>query len=102
MANKSFNNEHWKVLVLLLKNVAHEKNITHQEIAEKTGLIKSNVERLFALKYSPSLLVFLAVANAVGVNFYFEDKEEKSDLSIMFEKAMTELGRRPDKLNNQN
>lgn len=102
MTNKSLESEHWKVLVLLLKNIAQEKNITNEDIAEKTGLIRSNIERLFSLKYSPSLLVFLAVANAVGVNFFFEDKDDTTDLSIIFEKAMTELGRRPERLNNKN
>lgn len=102
MTKKPLQSEHWKVLVLLLKNIAEEKNITQQDIADKTGLIRSNVSRLFSLKYCPSLTIFLAVANAIGVNFFFEDKDDKTDLSIMFEKAMTELGRRPDKLNNKN
>ena len=100
--NKPLDSEHWKVLVLLLKNIAEEKNITQQEIAKRTGLIPSNVSRLFSLKYCPSMIIFLSVANAIGVNFFFEDKEDKTDLTIAFEKAMTELGRRPEKLDNKN
>lgn len=102
MAKENLESEHWKVLVLLLKNIAVEKNITQQDIADKTGLIRSNVSRMFSLKYCPSLTIFLAVANAVGINFFFEDKDGKTDLSITFEKAMTELGRRPDRLDNNN
>lgn len=35
---------------------------------------------------------------AIGVNFYFEDRESQVDFNALFEQAMTELGRRPDKL----
>ncbi len=95
----SANEQQWKLLVLLLKNIAEAKGITQNEIAEKTGLKQSNVSRLFSLKYPPTLRLFLQIATALDVNFFFEDKEDKTDLSVIFEKAMTELGRRPDKLN---
>jgi transcriptional regulator with XRE-family HTH domain len=92
------NYQHCKVLVLLLKQVAEEKGITQQQIAERTGLLQSNVARIFSLRYLPSLLNFIAIARAVGVNFFFEDKESQTDLSLMMELAMEELGRRPDKI----
>lgn len=88
------NEHHWKVLVLLLKKIAASKGIAHSLIAERTGLQKSNVTRMFALKYNVTLPVFLKVANAIGVNFFFEDKDGDTDLSIAFEEAMEELGRR--------
>lgn len=90
--------QHWKVLVLLLKEIADEKGITQLEIAEKTGLLQSNISRTFSLSVIPRLDTFLAIAKAIGVNFFFEDKEAITDLTILFEKAMTELGRRPDNL----
>ena len=90
------NEQHWRLLVLLLKLTAKDKGITHQEIADKTGLQKSNVTRVFSLKYCPSLAIFLAIANAIGINFFFEDKEGKTELNELFEQAMTELGRRPE------
>lgn len=96
---KSTNEQQWKLLVLLLKYIAEAKGITQIEIAEKTGLKQSNVSRLFSLKYPPTLRVFLQIVTALEVNFFFEDKENKTDSSVIFEKAMTELGRRPDKLN---
>lgn len=82
------------IFVQLLKEVADAKGITQQEIAEKTGYTQSNISRIFSLKYSPRLDVFLNIANAVGVNFFFEDKESRTDLSVLFERAMTHLGRR--------
>ena len=89
------NDQHWKVLVLLLKKIIDDKNISHEEIAEATGLHRSNVTRMFSLKYSPNLRTFILVARAAGVNFFFEDKEGNTDLTKAFESAMIELGRRP-------
>lgn len=91
-------NEYWKVLVLLLKEIADEKKISQGDISAATGLLQSNISRFFSLKYKPTLDTFLQVAGAIKVNFFFEDKENKTDLNKCFEKAMTELGRRPDKL----
>jgi len=51
------------------------------------------------LIYFPSLDNFLNLAKAIKVNFLFEDKESKADLNIMFERAMTELGRRDNSFN---
>ena len=92
------NEESWKLLVLLLRKIAEAKNISQNEIAERTGLKQANISRLFSLKFPPSMRVFLKVANAIEVNFFFEDRESKVELNVMFEQAMTELGRRPDKL----
>jgi transcriptional regulator with XRE-family HTH domain len=91
-------NYEWQLFVLMLKEIATEKGITQEIIAQRSGLIQSNVSRIFALKYKPTLDTFLQVAKAVGVNFFFEDKESKTDLNVCFERAMESLGRRPDKL----
>lgn len=88
--------QHWKVLILLLKEVAIDKGITQQQIADRTGLQKSNVSRVFTLKYKPNLELFLNLAQAVGVYFFFEDKDGNSDLAKCFQRAMNELGRRTD------
>lgn len=98
MSKENIENKHWEVLVLLLKEIAAEKNITQDKIAEKTGLTQSNVSRFFALKYKPTLPTFLEIATSIGVNFFFEDKESKTDLNACFERAMEALGRRLEKL----
>lgn len=90
--------ESWKPLVLLVKKIADEKGITHETIADRTGLQRSNVTRMFQLKYCPSLQNFLLILRAVEVNIFFEDRESKTDLNVLFEKAMTDLGRRPESL----
>ena len=94
MKENATQSEHWKVLVLLLKEIAESKGITQQQIAAETGLIQSNISRFFSLKFKPNLDVFLQIAKAVGVNFFFEDKDSTTDLSVLFNKAMDTLYRR--------
>lgn len=97
MSNLS-NEAHWQLLVLMLRKISEKKGITQTEIAERAGLIPSNVSRVFSLQYCPNMRTFVAIAQAIGVNFFFEDKDNQTDLSQIFEAAMNELGRRPDKL----
>ena len=92
--------ESWKMLLLLLKKIAQQKHITNMLIAERTGMKQSNVNRMLNAKFPPTLVNFMALAKAIGVNFFFEDQEGTSDLNKAFEDAMTELGRRADKLPN--
>ena len=96
--NTNIEYEQWQLLVLLLKEIADQKNITQNDISDLTGMQQSAVSRLFLLKYKPTLETFLKVAKAIKVNFFFEDQENKSDLNIAFEKAMTEIGRRAKNL----
>jgi transcriptional regulator with XRE-family HTH domain len=96
--NKNTNEQQWKLLVFLLDEIRRQKGITQQQIADDTGLIRSNVSRFFSAKFTPDLNHFLIISKAVKVNFYFEDQESKTDLNIAMESAMETLGRRPDKL----
>lgn len=91
-------NEQWQLLVLLLKEIATQKGISINQIAEKTGMEQSSVSRFFSLKFKPTLPTFLEIAKAIKVNFFFEDQEDKSDLNQAFESAMEQLGRRANKL----
>lgn len=70
-------NKQWEVLVLLLKEIAEQKGITQNEIAETTGMMQSAVSRFFSLKFKPTLDTFLQIAKAVKVNFFFQDQEDK-------------------------
>ena len=60
-------------LLTTLHERAREKGITEQQIADKTGFIQSNVNRMFAGKYSPLLENFILLADAVG--YHIEIKE---------------------------
>jgi hypothetical protein len=94
------NEQQWKLLVLLLKELAIQKlgNGWQTQLSEKTNFTQSNISRIFSLQYKVTLKNFLIIAKAIEVNFFFEDKKGKSDLTLAFEKAMEALGRRPDKL----
>jgi DNA-binding phage protein len=96
--NQQLSEQFWKLLVLVLRKVAESKQISPQEIANRTGMLQLNINRFFQLKYCPKLDTFILIANAIGINFYFEDKDSTTELNEIFEAAMTELGRRPDKL----
>ena len=88
----------WAILVQLLKEIAAQKGISHEEIAKRTGTSQTNITRIFGLRYRPRLDIFLNIANAIGVNLFLEDVESKTDLNKAMEKAMEQLGRRPNKL----
>lgn len=98
MSHQNNQDQQWKLLVLLLKEIAESKGITQNQIGEIAEMHQSHVSRFFGLKFPPNMNTFLKVAKAIKVNFYFEDQEGKSDMNISFERAMTELGRRPDKI----
>lgn len=88
------NNYEWQLMVLTLKEIASDKKITHEMIAERAGMARDNVTRFFSAKHKPNLDMFLTIAKTIGVYFYFEDKDGTSDLTRSFDRAMTELGRR--------
>lgn len=98
MSNQNNQDQQWKLLVILLKEIAESKGITQNQIGEIAEMHQSHVSRFFGLKFPPNMNTFLKVAKAVNVNFFFEDKDGKADMNIVFEKAMTALGRRPDNL----
>lgn len=67
--------EQWMSLILQLKDTSEKKGITQGQIAEKTGLIQSNVSRFFSLKYKPTLETFTKIAESVGVDIQIQEKE---------------------------
>jgi DNA-binding phage protein len=98
MSNQNPHPDAWKILVLLLKGIATKKGISHNTIAEKTGMRQESVNRLLNAHFRPRLDLFLKIAGAIGVNFFFEDQDDTDiDYNRLMEEAMTELGRRPDK-----
>lgn len=88
----------WKILVLLLQEIATQKGLTQAQIAERAEMHQSHISRFFALKYAPNMDTFVKVSKSIGVNFFFEDQDSKTDLNLATEKAMEELGRRVNKL----
>lgn len=90
--------DQWKLFILILREIAREKKLSTYDIATRMGIAQPNVQRIFSLKYTPGLPVFLKLCRAIEVNLFIESKDSDSDFNQLFEKAMEELGRRPDKL----
>lgn len=67
-----------QALCSYLHRVATSRNITHAQIADKTGLLQPNVSRMLSAKNSPSLDNFLKLCDAVGVHVFVIDKEKVS------------------------
>jgi DNA-binding phage protein len=75
------NNNNWELMVLILRDIAKSKSITHKDIAEHTGLHRSNVSRFFSLKYCPTLSTFFLISNALGVNIFLELPDNTIDVN---------------------
>ena len=56
-----------KEIILSLRKEAEERGITQQEIADKAGMKRENVSRLFSATYPPTLSTICKVADAIGV-----------------------------------
>jgi transcriptional regulator with XRE-family HTH domain len=65
--------ENWQELVLFLRNTAGEYGISDEEIARRTGFNRSNINRIFNLRYTPGLSAFVEIANALGISVRLED-----------------------------
>ena len=90
--------KNWRILVQLLKEIADAKGISQVEIAERIKGKQYNISLTLNGHRQPTLGKFLEIADAIGVNFFFEDRDGKTNLTQLFEKAMTEIGRRPENL----
>ena len=91
---------HSKVFVRLIKLLLDEKGITNYAVAKKLAISKSTVANWFEGTTVPSLDNFLRLAKLAEVNFFFSSKEDGAPLNALFNKAMEQIGRRPEKLNN--
>jgi len=87
-----------KVLIQLLEEIRLQKGISRYKVAKLSGLNEMTVKRFFDLENEPSLSIFLTIAKALGVNFFFESKDSETDLNKAFQEAMDKLGRNPDDL----
>lgn len=92
------NEQHWKLFVSLLKEVAVSKGIKDSKIAELTGYSPSTIGRIFKLDFCPKLSIFIDIMRALELNIFFESKDSDTDLSIAFNKAMDKLGRNPNSI----
>lgn len=87
-----------KFMITLLKAIADQKGITNYQMSQGTGIGQTNLALYFNHATMPSLEKFLKIATFLEVNFYFEARDSKTDINKAMERAMSDLGRRPDNL----
>lgn len=76
MSKKTKTNEQqWELLVLSLKEIAKKKGVSQQEIANRTGKLRTNVNRVFNLVYCPKVNTVTDIANALDVTLTIQEKE---------------------------
>lgn len=80
-----------KLLILLLKELAEQKEVTAYKIGKDTGITEHTIRKYFNLEITPSLDKFLKIANSLGVNFFFDTKDESIDLAKAFKKASNQI-----------
>lgn len=57
-----------KMLIEYLRQYARDQGISIQQIADRTGLQRSNISRVLAGRYSPTLDTFLKIAGALDLH----------------------------------
>jgi uncharacterized UPF0146 family protein len=67
--------EKWKILVLLLREIAKEKNITYDDIYSETQIFYSNLSDIFNLKHAPGIKHLFKITDALGLDIYIETRD---------------------------
>jgi transcriptional regulator with XRE-family HTH domain len=65
-----------RLLLGFLKQIAREKGLTDEQISERSGFIRPNVNRMFSGRYMPSLDNFIRLGEAIGVRVELHGPEE--------------------------
>lgn len=94
--NMKYNNtveNHWKLLVLMLKEILAQKEISYEEVERLTGVKSTNVSRLLNenFKHAPNLRTLILIADAAGVKLTFVDDQKTVDLQEVFKTANIKL-----------
>lgn len=69
-----------KMLLNYLKEQIEAKNITQEELAEKTGFLQSGISRMLNGKFPPTLDNLLTLCEAANCYIFVIDKEADDDL----------------------
>lgn len=62
---------HYEIISQIIK-VRSEQGLTQEELAEKTGIQRSNISRLESGNYNPSLEFLSRVARGLGMELHVE------------------------------
>lgn len=72
---KNTNENHWKVLVLLLKDKAKKDNIKPYEISKQIGVSASTVTRIFNLEFCPKFQLIIDIAKTLSLDVKIIEKK---------------------------
>lgn len=67
--------EPWEKVIYLIRAKAHKKGLSWEDVARQAGLMPSTVKRVLNFNYCPSLKVFLALAQVVGLEITDTDTD---------------------------
>lgn len=81
--------EKWKILILLLREIAKEKNITLDELYQKTQIEQSNLSHIFNLDHGIGIKRLLKITDALGLDIYIKTQDgEKLNWTKLKREAM--------------
>lgn len=66
-----------------LRDLAKEKGLTHQMIADVTGFKSNNVSRMLSGMYPPTLDNFIKLAHAINTYIFIIDKNADDDIVLL-------------------
>lgn len=70
-------------MLRFLKQIAKENGLSDEEIANRSGFIKPNVNRMFSGRYMPTLDNFIKLGEAIGVRLELHAPEDNvSDVKV--------------------
>ena len=98
MSQENNMSEHWKVFALFFQEAMKEKGMNREQLSRNVGVHSSKIKRFFELEFPLKFDIVLRIIHALELNMFFESRDSDTDLNKLFENAMEQLGRRPDKL----
>jgi DNA-binding phage protein len=63
----------WQDVIIYLREIAKEKGISQQAIAEKIGGKRTAINRIFMLKVCPTIETVRLICVALDINIKFEE-----------------------------
>lgn len=79
MINKEIWERERRRLCSFLQDEAKRKGITHDQIAQHTGLHRSSVTRALAGRFPLSVDLLIAMGSAIGIFLFLESKDSPSE-----------------------
>jgi DNA-binding Xre family transcriptional regulator len=67
--------EKWKILILLLREIAREKNITLDELYQKTRIEQSNLSHIFNLDHGIGIKRLFKITDALELDIFIQTRD---------------------------